>query len=106
SLPAVPTSPPYRPSSPTRRSSDLRFIPPREQHSRGLRARGRTPPDVCGHHAREGTSLPHLGTEPHAARPDSLCHAFAVPGRDSRSEEHTSELQSRENLVCRLLLEK
>src|SRR5690606_40040166 len=24
----------------------------------------------------------------------------------SRSEEHTSELQSRENLVCRLLLEK
>src|SRR5690606_40713559 len=28
----------------------------------------------------------------------------AVPAR--RSEEHTSELQSRENLVCRLLLEK
>src|SRR5690606_40817239 len=25
---------------------------------------------------------------------------------DYRSEEHTSELQSRENLVCRLLLEK
>src|SRR5436309_12611300 len=25
---------------------------------------------------------------------------------DARSEEHTSELQSRENLVCRLLLEK
>src|SRR5690606_14333119 len=25
---------------------------------------------------------------------------------DSRSEEHTSELQSRENLVCRLLLDK
>src|SRR5690606_41592165 len=25
--------------------------------------------------------------------------------RDLRSEEHTSELQSRENLVCRLLLE-
>ena len=24
----------------------------------------------------------------------------------SRSEEHTSELQSRRNLVCRLLLEK
>src|SRR5690606_42130769 len=30
------------------------------------------------------------------------CHLY--PG--SRSEEHTSELQSRENLVCRLLLEK
>src|SRR5215475_5436778 len=29
--------------------------------------------------------------------------AFA---RACRSEEHTSELQSRENLVCRLLLEK
>src|SRR5690606_39629623 len=31
------------------------------------------------------------------------------PGRRAhpiRSEEHTSELQSRENLVCRLLLEK
>src|SRR5690606_42048565 len=26
--------------------------------------------------------------------------------RVARSEEHTSELQSRENLVCRLLLEK
>src|SRR5690606_40144401 len=26
--------------------------------------------------------------------------------RSERSEEHTSELQSRENLVCRLLLEK
>src|SRR5690606_41915013 len=48
--------------------------------------------------------------------------AFVVPQRDQRagldetvgavgqqfvrSEEHTSELQSRENLVCRLLLEK
>src|SRR5436309_7821658 len=27
-------------------------------------------------------------------------------GEHKRSEEHTSELQSRENLVCRLLLEK
>src|SRR2546427_10721618 len=26
--------------------------------------------------------------------------------RDDRSEEHTSELQSQSNLVCRLLLEK
>src|SRR5690606_40305218 len=33
---------------------------------------------------------------------ESLC---GRPGRP-RSEEHTSELQSRENLVCRLLLEK
>src|SRR5436309_8300700 len=36
--------------------------------------------------------------------------ALQGPRRDervaARSEEHTSELQSRENLVCRLLLEK
>src|SRR5690606_40978735 len=31
---------------------------------------------------------------------------FVTTQRGSRSEEHTSELQSRENLVCRLLLEK
>src|SRR5690606_41465162 len=30
----------------------------------------------------------------------------ALKGKSRRSEEHTSELQSRENLVCRLLLEK
>src|SRR2546429_3207311 len=29
-----------------------------------------------------------------------------VPRRETRSEEHTSELQSRLHLVCRLLLEK
>src|SRR2546427_8820397 len=29
-----------------------------------------------------------------------------VPGEATRSEEHTSELQSQSNLVCRLLLEK
>src|SRR5690606_28377226 len=33
-----------------------------------------------------------------------LCHIS--PRWARRSEEHTSELQSRENLVCRLLLEK
>src|SRR5207302_1286635 len=32
--------------------------------------------------------------------------AYVAMGRLDRSEEHTSELQSRENLVCRLLLEK
>src|SRR4249919_4146485 len=37
------------------------------------------------------------------ARSSAPCLARA-PG--CRSEEHTSELQSRENLVCRLLLEK
>src|SRR3712207_8188964 len=29
-----------------------------------------------------------------------------APGRPARSEEHTSELQSRQYIVCRLLLEK
>src|SRR5207302_7899013 len=45
--------------------------------------------------------------------PTIFCRRYArsvPPGRSgeshSRSEEHTSELQSRENLVCRLLLEK
>src|SRR2546430_10478276 len=32
--------------------------------------------------------------------------AIAVGKFDNRSEEHTSELQSQSNLVCRLLLEK
>src|SRR5206468_4899340 len=32
-----------------------------------------------------------------------VLHSFYVP---ERSEEHTSELQSRSDLVCRLLLEK
>src|SRR3712207_7736392 len=31
---------------------------------------------------------------------------YTCPGRRCRSEEHTSELQSRQYLVCRLLLEK
>src|SRR2546430_7660144 len=38
---------------------------------------------------------------PRADRPGGF-----VQGRHRRSEEHTSELQSQSNLVCRLLLEK
>src|SRR2546430_3730813 len=34
------------------------------------------------------------------------CHIFVADKGDYRSEEHTSELQSQSNLVCRLLLEK
>src|SRR3712207_8598312 len=43
-----------------------------------------------------------------AFRPASTSAASSRPGssRSSRSEEHTSELQSRQYLVCRLLLEK
>src|SRR5690606_42135441 len=45
------------------------------------------------------------------SRQEPLDHTliFGPPGLGKttlRSEEHTSELQSRENLVCRLLLEK
>src|SRR5438270_7560342 len=36
----------------------------------------------------------------------SSCVARATPLGSVRSEEHTSELQSQSNLVCRLLLEK
>src|SRR5215475_15084890 len=37
---------------------------------------------------------------------DRHCQGLSQLDAPLRSEEHTSELQSRENLVCRLLLEK
>src|SRR5690625_5932009 len=40
------------------------------------------------------------------AEPDQHPTTHESPGEDGRSEEHTSELQSRGHLVCRLLLEK
>src|SRR2546430_4416824 len=39
-------------------------------------------------------------------RPSFLGTAWANSSKKKRSEEHTSELQSQSNLVCRLLLEK
>src|SRR5690606_41267985 len=56
-----------------------------------------------------------LTTRPQGTVFMSVSPAFVFPGQGSqslgmlaelRSEEHTSELQSRENIVCRLLLEK
>src|SRR2546430_6676771 len=41
----------------------------------------------------------------HSAVPPSHCASYRG-GTWVRSEEHTSELQSQSNLVCRLLLEK
>src|SRR5204862_2839398 len=47
-------------------------------------------------------------TRPHRSRadPDRTRDRLSVRPRYIRSEEHTSELQSRRELVCRLLLEK
>src|SRR5690606_39808844 len=54
--------------------------------------------------ARPGSQRPSPATESgkHEREPFSGREVLARVGR-SRSEEHTSELQSRENLVCRLL---
>src|SRR3712207_7493928 len=59
-------------------------------------------------------SRPHVGWAPPTVLPPSTRGRWAEPtlrGTVSRlplerSEEHTSELQSRQYLVCRLLLEK
>src|SRR5258708_16359086 len=49
------------------------------------------------------TDSPQLGTHLDAAQIEET----PLPGRKiTRSEEHTSELQSPDHLVCRLLLEK
>src|SRR5437870_6718230 len=62
-----------------------------------------------------GTAWSSVGTRPTAtatAAPHSTGHMVSGPVRTKRaaisprSEEHTSELQSRGHLVCRLLLEK
>src|SRR2546430_5407886 len=54
--------------------------------------------DLRGPAVREVAVLPRVG-----GRPERGALRAAVP---PRSEEHTSELQSQSNLVCRLLLEK
>src|SRR5437588_4945911 len=46
----------------------------------------------------------HFSRPVHDATHDGDLHALEM--RRSRSEEHTSELQSHSDLVCRLLLEK
>src|SRR5690349_23034344 len=54
-----------------------------------------------------GTVLPRLLVEPEPHhQPLSRERRRAARAEDRRSEEHTSELQSRRDLVCRLLLEK
>src|SRR5688572_31725446 len=51
------------------------------------------------------STLPGVGHFPVEEAPEVVVPAIAEFLR-SRSEEHTSELQSQSNLVCRLLLEK
>src|SRR3712207_7206358 len=63
---------------------------------------GNSEPQVLGQPRRsrgsQGGVADHLGHEEGGGQ--------EVPGHEVRSEEHTSELQSRQYLVCRLLLEK
>src|SRR3712207_8148927 len=55
----------------------------------------------------EGKNLPVAWLRQQIAPLSILHEAFGTIGLDrERSEEHTSELQSRQYLVCRLLLEK
>src|SRR3712207_8354320 len=59
--------------------------------------------------ARRGRAPAGGGLPPDALRPPAPRGAGGADGRlgpRRRSEEHTSELQSRQYLVCRLLLEK
>src|SRR5690606_42084598 len=83
-------------SLPTRRSSDLSRTRFTRRRRSARTARRNTP-----RHSRWSREL--------HADDDASHHGVARSGSDlrhPRSEEHTSELQSRENLVCRLLLEK
>src|SRR5438105_10033532 len=60
----------------------------------------RSPPRAC--------LSPRLWSPRTTSRPASRTRSptCAAPSYSARSEEHTSELQSRVDLVCRLLLEK
>src|SRR5690606_20141659 len=62
-------------------------------------------PDSTGSKSSPESAAPDDGAP--VTGPGTTC-GFAVlrECHATRSEEHTSELQSRENLVCRLLLEK
>src|SRR5690606_40844029 len=99
SLPdALPISrPPPRPPPAARRSSRSAVAAPWR------------PPRVRPAPPRPGAAPP-APARPRPARPSSRRRvrpgAPACAGPAPRSEEHTSELQSRENLVCCLLLEK
>src|SRR5690606_41747626 len=86
-------------SFPTRRSSDLLLRRERAQpETRGPWFTFRFRP--CHGGARRRRAIFTVSVTGGAYDEDQ-CRCY-----NHRSEEHTSELQSRENLVCRLLLEK
>src|SRR5688572_32734237 len=89
-LPRPPTSTLF----PTRRSSDLREVGARRQALQRGRHR---------HDARVERTAGELPQRGEALGDEVRVRRELVVGR---SEEHTSELQSQSNLVCRLLLEK
>src|SRR5690606_42050041 len=66
--------------------------------------RQRPVPSFHGGHRLEGQRRAGGGHPDHGPHPSPRLPVRG--GGEGRSEEHTSELQSRENLVCRLLLEK
>src|SRR5207247_9991104 len=94
----------HLPSFPTRRSSDLAVDQPT---ALGFGRAGRG-----GKHVGAGIGLAQSDAEAQFARGDArqdlLADLLLAVAQDDRprSEEHTSELQSRVDLVCRLLLEK
>src|SRR5690606_41217681 len=70
-----------------------------------LPAKPRPPPEGNAQPVRAG--LPFRRTRDRMCRTTGLFFISGLKRENNlRSEEHTSELQSRENLVCRLLLEK
>src|SRR5699024_11356453 len=58
------------------------------------------PGRIYGTHTKRSPKISFAMSEPLSA------HAMLIIESGCRSEEHTSELQSRFDLVCRLLLEK
>src|SRR5690606_41431359 len=94
------------PSFPTRRSSDLGDVAIALCH---LADRAKLKLTVTGCDISQ-TALDYARSQASRAGVDVrwIARNVLIDGidQDYRSEEHTSELQSRENLVCRLLLEK
>src|SRR5207237_10214492 len=90
----------YLHSFPTRRSSDLSCSRRRRWAPQSPAGSTLPPP------ARRRVRPPAGSTIPPAGRWSGHGGARAAHAARGRSEEHTSELQSHLNLVCRLLLEK